>query len=415
MRVSTAQFYLQSSQQMSSKTSDVNEQMAYLTSGKRVLTAKDDAVSYGTLAGYKDDLANIEKYKRNITQAENHNSRQEVVFSNAEDILNKIKEQMLQANNGAMSSEDLQALAKETRNNLDQLFDLANSQNENGDYIFSGYQTEQQPFSQQVDGSVSYSGDSGVRELQIAKNIKIPTNQTGDAAFMKVDNAMGDFSVNYPPNATILNANTSGVGVGSANIVDRGAYNTSTGPHTFTTDPITNDLTVTDGGGTVVFPVPSVPPTLPTPYVAGQTISFDGIDVTLSGNPLPGESFTINEQAKISIFDAVNDAVSWMEQGVVSTNTEQHQVNYNSILDQLSTSTSHMTSRQVDAGVRLQVLENQESRHLDSELSITTGKAKIEDLDFAKAISQFEQSKIALQASQQAFSKVQGLTLFNYI
>lgn len=406
MRVSTAQFYLQSSQQMSSKTSDVNEQMAYLTSGKRVLTAKDDAVSYGTLAGYKDDLANIEKYKRNITQAESHNSMQEVAFSNAEDILNKIKEQMLQANNGAMSSEDLQALAKETRNNLDQLLDLANSQNENGDYIFSGYKTEQQPFSQQVDGSVSYSGDSGVRELQIAKNIKIPTNQTGDSAFMKVDNAIGDFMATYPT----APVNTSGVAVESANIVDRNAYNVSTGPHTFSFDPITNDLTVTDS----TLPIPAV--VFPAaPYVAGQTISFDGIEVTLSGNPLPGESFTINEQAEISIFDAVNDAVSWMEQGVVSTDTEQHQVNYNSILNQLSSATSHMTSRQVDAGVRLQVLESQESRHLDSELSISTGKANIEDLDFAKAISQFEQSKIALQASQQAFSKVQGLTLFNYI
>ncbi|MCP4322427.1 MAG: flagellar hook-associated protein 3, partial [Alteromonadales bacterium] len=49
MRVSTAQFYLQSSQQMSSKTTVVNEQMEHLTSGKRVLTAKDDAVSFGTL------------------------------------------------------------------------------------------------------------------------------------------------------------------------------------------------------------------------------------------------------------------------------------------------------------------------------------------------------------------------------
>ncbi|OUR79809.1 flagellar hook-associated protein 3 [Colwellia psychrerythraea] len=412
MRVSTAQFYLQSSQQMSSKTSDVNEQMAYLTSGKRVLTAKDDAVSFGTLAGYKDDLANIEKYKRNINQAESHNSLQEVAFSNAEDILNNIKEQMLQANNGAMSSEDLQALAKQTRNNLDQLLDLANSQNENGDYIFSGYQTEQQPFSQQTDGSVSYSGDSGIRELQIAKNIKIPTNQTGDAAFMKVDNAIGDFSVDYPPNATFPSANASGVAIESANIVDRGAYNTSTGPHTFTTDPLTNNLTVTDGGGIPVFPLF---PAIPAPHVAGQTVSFDGIEVTLSGNPLPGESFTINEKADISIFDTINDAITWLEQGSVSTNTEQHQVDYNAILDQLNTSTSHITSRRVDAGVRLQVLENQESRHLDSELSITTGKANIEDLDFAKAISQFEQSKIALQASQQAFSKVQGLTLFNYI
>ena len=136
MRVSTAQFYLQSAQLMSQKSSDVNEQMAYLSSGKRVLTAKDDAVTYGTLAGYKNDLANIEKYKRNINQAESHNSLQEVVFADAENILNNVKALMLQANNGAMSDEDLQTLANQTRNSLEQLLDLANSQNENGDYIF---------------------------------------------------------------------------------------------------------------------------------------------------------------------------------------------------------------------------------------------------------------------------------------
>jgi flagellar hook-associated protein 3 FlgL len=61
------------------------------------------------------------------------------------------------------------------------------------------------------------------------------------------------------------------------------------------------------------------------------------------------------------------------------------------------------------------VLENQRSKHLDVELNISKGKSSIEDLDFAKAISEFEQSKIALQASQQTFSKVQGLSLFNYI
>jgi flagellar hook-associated protein 3 FlgL len=417
MRVSTAQFYLQSSQQMSSKTSDVNEQMAYLTSGKRILTAKDDAVSYGTLAGYKDDLANIEKYKRNITKAESHNNLQDVAFTQVEVILNNIKEQMLQANNGAMSDEDIQAIAKQTRNNLEQLFDIANSQNENGDYIFSGFQTEQQPFSQQTDGSVSYSGDSGVREVQIAKNIKIPTNQAGDAVFMNVDNAIGDFIANDTSNATNP-ASPLDVTIASANITDRNAYNTSVTPHTFNFDAITNDLTVTDGGGTVVFPVPSVPPAppvLPAPYVAGQTVSFDGIDVTLSGNPLPGDSFTINEQENVSIFETINNAITWMEQGTGSTNQEQHQVNYNKILDQLNSSMSHVTSRRVDSGVRLQVLESQETRHLDSALNIETGKSNIEDLDFAKAISQFEQAKIALQASQQAFSKVQGLSLLNYI
>ncbi len=408
MRVSTAQFYLQSSQQMSSKSADVNERMAYLTSGKRVLTAKDDAVAFGTLAGYKNDLANIEKYKRNIDRAESHNNLQEVVFADAEMILDKIKQDMLLANNGRMSTEDLQTLADQVRNSFDQLLDIGNTKNENGDYIFSGFQTELQPFSQQTDGTVSYSGDTGVNEIQVAKNIKIPTNQAGDAAFLNVANGIGDFSVSYPTTP----ANTSGISVESATVTDRNVYNVSSGPFTFATDPITNNLTVTDSTPTLVFPVL---PALPAPYVAGQTISFQGVDVTLSGNPLPGETFVINKQEEISIFETVNSAIAWMEQGTVSVDQEQHQVDYNTVLTQINSAMSHISSRRVDSGIRLQVLDNQKNRHLDAELSTSSNKGKIEDLDFAKAISEFEQAKIALQASQQAFSKVQGLTLFNYI
>ena len=408
MRVSTAQFYLQSAQQMSQKSADVNEQMEHLSSGKRVLTAKDDAVAYGTLSGFNNDLANIEKYKRNITMAENHNSMQEVIFADAETLLDKIKQDMILANNGRMSSEDLQAIADQVRNGLDQLVDLGNSQNEQGDYIFSGYQIQQKPFSQQADGSVNYNGDTGVNELQVAKNINIATNQTGDAVFLKIANAIGDFKATYDE------TNTSGAALASANVTDRSAYNTSALPHdyTFTFDTITNDLTVTDSSSSIVFPPP---PATSTPYIAGETISFDGIKVALSGNPLPGDNFTMSEQKDISIFETINDAITWMESGSVSINQEQHQVDYNTLLDQLNSVMNHIYSRRADAGTRLQVLENQQSKHLDVELNISKGKSSIEDLDFAKAISEFEQSKIALQASQQTFSKVQGLSLFNYI
>ena len=402
MRVSTAQFYLQSALQMSSKTSDINEQMAYLTSGKRVLTAKDDAVAFSTLAGYKDDLANIEKYNRNINQAEKHNSLQEVLFADAQLILDQVKQDMLLANNGRMSTEDLQSIATQVRNSLNQLLDIANSQDESGAYVFSGYQTDQKPFSQQIDKSITYNGDSGVRELQVAKNIKIPISQSGEAAFNKVTNALGDFSATYTQN-------TSGIAIEKANITDRSTYNGSAIPHdyTFTFNPTAADLTVTDSGGATVFTTSS--------YVAGQSISFDGVDVTLNGNPLPGDSFTISEEENISIFSTLNAAIDWMEKGSVSTNQEQHAVDYSTILNQLSSAMTHISSRQVDSGLRLQVLESQRSRHLDSQLYLESGKSRIEDLDFAKAISEFEQSKIALQASQQAFTKIQNLTLFNYI
>jgi flagellar hook-associated protein 3 FlgL len=115
MRVSTAQFYFQNAQQLSTKQSDVNEQMQYLSSGKRVLTAKDDAVSFGTLSGYKDSLINIEKYQRNIIQAENRNELQQTSFANAEDIMQQMKQIFIQANNGSMSNSDLQSLAESAK------------------------------------------------------------------------------------------------------------------------------------------------------------------------------------------------------------------------------------------------------------------------------------------------------------
>lgn len=402
MRVSTTQFYQQSALQMSNKTSDVNEQSAYLSSGKRVLTAKDDAVQYAALAGFKGDLANIEKYQRNITMAESQNSLQEVVFADVENLLDNIKQDMLLANNGRMSNDDLQALANQMKNSFEQVLDLSNSQNEKGEYIFSGYQTEQKPFSQQVDGSVNYSGDTGVNELQIAKNINLATNQHGDAAFLKVANNIGDFSASYT-------TNNSGVAVESANVSDRNTYNTSTIPHdyTFTFGPGSTELNVVDSGGANVYSTLA--------YVAGQNIAFDGVDVTLSGNPLPGDSFTISEEENISIFSTMNDAINWVERGVVQTNQEQHQVDYNTLLDQVNSVMNHISSQRADSGIRLQVLENQKSRHLDTELNLTTGRSNIEDLDFSKALAEFEQSKVALQASQQAFSKVQNLSLFNYI
>ena len=220
MRVSTAQFYFQNAQQLSSLQTDVNDQVKYLASGKRVLTAKDDAVSYGTLAGYKDALTNIEKYQRNLNQAENRNSLQEVSFASTEDVMQQLKQLFIQSNNGTLSDIDLKALAKLAENSQSELLDIANTRDETGSYIFSGFQVDVQPFSLQPDGSAIYHGDNGVRELQIAKNVSVATNQTGDNAFEKVANHKGDFSTNYNANTSEISVNRA-VKIGRASCRER--------------------------------------------------------------------------------------------------------------------------------------------------------------------------------------------------
>ncbi len=401
MRVSTQQFYFQNSQQLSNKQTDVNDQVKYLASGKRVLTAKDDAVSYGTLAGYKDSLANIEKYQRNLTQAENRNSLQEVSFADAESVMQELKQLFIQANNGVYSDSDLHSLAELAKNSQQQLLNTANAQDESGDYVFAGYQIDVQPFSLQPDNSVIYQGDGGVRKLQIAKNVMVDINQAGDDAFEKVTNNIGDFSANY-------NVNTSGISVNKAVIVNPGAHNAVANPpdYNFSFTSAT-DLTITDSNSVVVFNTNT--------YAPGQTIAFNGIEVQLNGNPLPGDDFDLTPQENISIFDTIKSAIDWMNVGANPADTTQHSVDYEVILGQLDEALNHMTGRRAESGIRLKLIDNQSSNHLDAELYLSSGRSNIEDLDFAKAVATFEQSKASLQAAQQSFVQIKNLSLFNYL
>lgn len=400
MRVSTSQFYIQSGLQMSNQQSGVSEQVSYISSGKRVLTAKDDAVSYGTLAGYKNDLASIEKYQRNITQAENQNGLIDTSLGNAEDIMNELKDLLLQANNGVYSRDDLASIAQQASHSLEQILDIANTQDETGGYVFAGYQVDNAPFVMQADNSVSYRGDNGLRELQIAKNVSITTNQSGENVFEKVPNAIGDFSATY-------NVNTSGIAVESAVLADPSIYNSALNPADFTFNFTSEtDLTITDGAGNV---------TNIAGYVPGQTIAFNGIEVKLSGNPLPGDDFSLSPEQNISTFETIKSAIDWITNKSTTDEEPQQQVDFNRILDQLSDSMNHLTSRRAQSGINLQVIDRQKNNHLDTALYLSSARSSIEDLDFAKAISTFEQSKIALQAAQQAFTQVQSLSLFNYI
>jgi flagellar hook-associated protein 3 FlgL len=41
--------------------------------------------------------------------------------------------------------------------------------------------------------------------------------------------------------------------------------------------------------------------------------------------------------------------------------------------------------------------------------------SETEDLDYAEAISKFNLQSVSLQAAQQAYSRVQGLSLFNFL
>ncbi|MGZ4994266.1 MAG: flagellin, partial [Methylobacter sp.] len=66
-------------------------------------------------------------------------------------------------------------------------------------------------------------------------------------------------------------------------------------------------------------------------------------------------------------------------------------------------------------GIRLNVLDDQESQNEKFVLDTKQTLSETQDLDYAEAISRFQLQSTALQAAQQTFAKVKGLSLFNYL
>ena len=67
------------------------------------------------------------------------------------------------------------------------------------------------------------------------------------------------------------------------------------------------------------------------------------------------------------------------------------------------------------AGARLNAVREQKDANEAFKITIQTQLSKEEDLDYAEAVSRFNQETLALQAAQQAYLKMQGLSLFNYM
>jgi len=66
-------------------------------------------------------------------------------------------------------------------------------------------------------------------------------------------------------------------------------------------------------------------------------------------------------------------------------------------------------------GSRLQELDTAKGQNADEDLRLQRSVGALKDLDYAEAVSRLNMQMTGLQAAQQAYVKVQGLSLFNFL
>ena len=192
-RVSTAGMHDAAIKKILAQQAKLSYTQAQVASGKRVQTPADDPIAATQILDLSRARAQIEQYGKNSVAATNRLQMTEGSLADVGDVLQRVRELAVKANNATNDSSSLASIATELRSRVQELQDIANRRDASGGYLFSGYSAQTTPFSRGV-GGVSYAGDQGVRQLQIGPDQKVADSFSGLEVFMDIPESNGTFT-----------------------------------------------------------------------------------------------------------------------------------------------------------------------------------------------------------------------------
>lgn len=402
MRISTNTIYETGTNLMLQQQENLIKTQQQLSTTKRILTPSDDPIAAAQALNITQSASMNKQYSVNRTSASSSLGLEENVLSEVKHLLDQAQDLALSAGNAARTDADRKVVATELRSQLETLVGLANSTDENGQYLFSGYQASTKPFV--LTGlTVQYSGDQGQRLNQVGPARQLAISDSGTDIFERIKNGNGVFTTA---------ADSLNIGTGT---IDKGSVIT---PVSLTGDNY--DITFTVAAGVTTYDIVNTTTGLPVssanPYADNSTISFDGIQLSIKGNPANGDKFTVSPSSNQSIFKTVSDLITALETpssgqpgGTRLTN------NLSTAIQNISNSIEHVLTKQASIGARMNEIDTLESVGSDQDIQFEDLLSQLQDVDMAKAISDFQRQQLYLQAAQQSYIKISGLSLFNYI
>jgi len=400
MRVPTSLEFARSLTGITNLRADVNRYQQQVASGKRLFTAAEDPVAASQVLSIGERISSLDQFDRNANLASLRLSDQETAIDSASSSLQRVRELVLQGRNRALSADDRRFVNAEVRQRLQEMVGLANTRNASGEYIFAGSAVSTIPFSANGAGGVTYNGDQTSRELPIAEERTMPEGFTGSEAFMGIRNGNGSFV------AALANANTGTGRVINDTVLDPSSFTTDSFSIVFTAAN-TFDVTNTTSGATILSG---------QTYTDGAAINFNGSSVAITGRPAVGDAFLISPSQNQSVFTTISNIITALDT-TASTSAQSAALSFSldrglSDIDQALNKFAELKSI---IGGRQNTLDSQLQSNGSLTEQLTKARSTLEDADPVEAISNLARYSQVLEAAQQAFVKVQGLSLFNYL
>jgi flagellar hook-associated protein 3 FlgL len=390
-----------------------------ISSGTRLNAPSDDPVGSTEALRVDQDQSRLNQYVKNIDMADGRISLQDTQMGQVNEILVRVRELAILAGDGALGAIERQGMALELEEILDTLVDIGNTRDATGEYVFAGYQGDVKPVVQSSSGEFIYAADEGVRSIQTSSTTTTIIGDNGKDIFFDIPTANKTFN-------TVAEASNAGTAVVvERRVTDQANYDTNSYPSDYVVryDGGLNNYEVFDRAdyevngpaGTVLFATPA--------NLTGDTVldaNAPGIDlgweITMRGVPTDGDIYTVNSSESQSLFETVRKLQNDVQRAG-NTDAEEQQLiaDIAEALDNLNFAETHTSQVRSEFGARLNANDSSKQVHTGVALVNQEVLSDIRDLDYAEAISRLSMETFTLEAAQQSYAKVSGLSLFNFI
>lgn len=436
MRISSVTMFEQSTASMNRQQNDFLEISKQLASGRRVVNPSDDPQASTRAVRVDQSMAVTQQYTEARVSARNSLSQSESILNSISDGIARSKTLVVQAANGTLSNADRQSVASELRGVYESLLGQANATDGNGRYLFGGYQDDAPPFVKE-EGSVTYKGSEQSRSEQVDASRLMQVAETGSSIFQSVAPGAG-----YVAEATrtnedgeLLTGETArnegsvvfnGPQVTNVNDPDHGdsfrivfGEDTNENGETFSTLSVQR-FDETDAEWQAFDPENNGRLTDLEYTEEGQTLSFGGLSVTLEGEPAVDDQILLakagSDQGAADIFKTLEETIRVLETPADGTTNQAALSNtLNTSMRDLDNALDNVLTVRASAGAKLNELDMVDAISSNRMLNYEQTLSDLVDLDYNEAISEYSLRQVGLQASQQAFADVKGMSLFDYL
>ncbi len=185
MRVPTISTYVNATYRLGDLTGRLQDANRVVSTQKRINEISDDPLGLSQVLTLKNSIGNLEQIQKNVTMGKSWLKGLESSLDSTNNLILNAKSEVLRLSNASSTADERKDAVERINSIIEQIVSLGNTQ-VNGNYIFSGTDTNVIPFVYDKSGNperVVYRGNNNPFEIRTDRNSGVQVGRDGKETF----------------------------------------------------------------------------------------------------------------------------------------------------------------------------------------------------------------------------------------